>query len=226
MLRLLGTLLRWSLVPILAMLAWAMAGEFFRAARDALGAAFLLWTAAGFGFRLVFHLLWGRLGKEDPFEFIDTLEHELTHALAGYATFSPPVSLSATLREGGEVELKGANPLAVLAPYCLPLWCLAGALIGLAIRPALEAAWNHGLFFLLGMFAWRLSREFRWRQTDLHVYGFLFSTLLVIALLLLCVALLLWMRGLLHWGWLPNAGRRSLHVLDAAWRAARGAAAR
>lgn len=226
MLRLLGTLLRWSLVPILALLAWAMAGALFGAARTALGAAFVLWCGAGFGFRFLFHLLWSRLGKEDPFEFVDTLEHELTHALAGYATFSPPVSLSATLREGGEVELKGANPLAVLAPYCLPLWCLIAALIGLAIRPGLDAAWNHGLFFLLGMFAWRLSREFRWRQTDLHVYGFLFSTLLVAVLLLLCVALLLWMRGLMHWDWLPRAGRRALHALAAAWQGVGDAPAR
>lgn len=213
--RLLGTALRWFLIPFLALLAWAMAVSFLRSAGGALGAGPPLWVAAGFAFRAASHLLWRRLGRDDPFGFIDTLEHELTHALMGYLTFCPPVSLSATLKSGGEVELKGANPLAVLAPYFLPLWCLLAALLGLAVKAGLQSAWGHGQFFLLGWFAWRLCLEYRWRQTDLHAYGFVFSTFAVAILLLLSLGLLLWMRGSMGWAWLPAAGRLSWEELHA-----------
>lgn len=222
MARLLGTVLRWSLVPFLALLALGLGAAFYRAARGSLGPAFPLWCGAGFLFRAAFRLLWGRLGREDPFEFIDTLEHELTHALMGYLTFCPPVSLSATLKSGGEVELKGANPLAVLAPYFLPLWCLLAALIGLAVKPGLQSAWTHGLAFLLGAFCWRLASEYRWRQTDLHAYGFVFSTLAVANLLLLSLGGLLWLRGALEWHWLPEGGRHALRDLGKAFRWATG----
>jgi hypothetical protein len=205
MARLLGILLRWSLVPFLALLAFAMLGGFLGAAQRSLSAGLWLWGAAGFAFRAASRLLWNRLGRDDPLEFIDTLEHELTHALMGYLTLCPPVSLSATLKSGGEVELKGANPLAVLAPYFLPLWCLLTALLGLAVRAGLQAAWDRALLFLLGWFLWRLAVEYRWRQTDLHAYGFVFSTLLTAILMTLSFGLLLRMRGLLGWGWMATA---------------------
>lgn len=223
--RLLGTALRWFLIPFLALLAWAMAVSLLRSAGGALGARSLLWCGAGFLFRAASHLLWRRLGRDDPFGFIDTLEHELTHALMGYLTLCPPVSLSATLKSGGEVELKGANPLAVLAPYFLPLWCLLAALLGLAVKSGLQGAWSHGLFFLLGWFAWRLCLEYRWRQTDLHAYGFLFSTFAVAILLCLSLGLLLWMRGALGWAWLRAAGRLCWEELLAvrAWIGGKGA---
>ena len=103
------------------------------------------------GFRLLFGTLMRRFGRDDPLEFIDTLEHELTHALVGYATLCPPVSLSASLKAGGEVELRGSNPLAALAPYFLPLWTLLALLMGLVVKPCMQTAWNHLIFFLLGM---------------------------------------------------------------------------
>lgn len=213
--RLIGTLVRWSLVPFLLLLAAAMAGGLSRALYGGLGTADWAWLAGGFAFRMAARLAWARLGRDDPFEFIDTLEHELTHALAGYATFCPPVSLSASLKSGGEVELKGTNPLAALAPYCLPLWCLLAALLGLAVKAGLHSAWNHGLLFLLGCFAWRLFREFRWRQTDLHLYGFVFSSVMVAVLLMLSIGLLLWLGGYLGWEWLPLAAREAYQGLGA-----------
>lgn len=223
--RLLGTLLRWSLVPFLAVLAWAMLAGFARGAACSLPPGLLLWCAGGIAFRAAFRLLWRRLGRDDPLEFIDTLEHELTHALMGYLTFSPPVSLSATLKSGGEVELKGANPLAVLAPYFLPLWCLLAALVGLIAKAGLQDAWNRAFLFLLGCFLWRLALEYRWRQTDLHVYGFLFSTLATAILLILTLGLLLGMRGLLGWGWLGEAARHLSADLGAVRRWIAGPAA-
>jgi hypothetical protein len=221
--RLLGMVLRWSLLPFLFLLAQAMASSLFGALRlQGLGPAWALhplalWFAAGAGFRLLFHALVSRLGRDDPLEFIDTLEHELTHALVGYATFCPPVSLSASLKAGGEVELKGSNPLAALAPYFLPLWCLAALALGLVVKPGMQAGWNHLLFFLLGWFCYRLFREYRWRQTDLHAYGFAFSTLCVFILLLLSLGLILQVRGLLSWHWLGASGWRAVNAVPKAW---------
>jgi hypothetical protein len=215
--------LRWCLLPLLFLFAEAMASELFRASRaQGLGAAsvlhpFALWFTAGPAFRLLFGALMRRLGRDDPLEFIDTLEHELTHALMGYATFCPPVSLSASLKAGGEVELKGSNPLAALAPSFLPLWCLLALALGLVVKPGIQGAWNHLLFFLLGWFCYRLFREYRWRQTDLHVYGFAFSTFCVFILLLLSLGLVLSVRGLLSWHWLGAAAIHAWHALPLAW---------
>jgi hypothetical protein len=225
--RLVGMVFRWTLLPFLFLLAEAMAGEFARALRaNGAGLAWLfrplaLWFAAGVGFRLLFGALMGRLGRDDPLEFIDTLEHELTHALMGYATLCPPVSLTASLKAGGEVELRGTNPLAALAPYFLPLWTLLALLLGLVVKPSLQSGWNHLIFFLLGIFCYRLLREYRWRQTDLHLYGFAFSTLSVFILLLLSLALILHARGLLTGSWLGAAGRHAWHSLPLAWDWAR-----
>jgi hypothetical protein len=223
----LGMLLRWCLLPLLFILAEAMASELFRAARaQGLGPSaclhpLALWFLAGLAFRIGFALLMGRLGRGDPLEFIDTLEHELTHALMGYATLCPPVSLTASLRAGGEVELKGTNPLAALAPYFLPLWCLLAVALGMAVKPGIQGGWNHLCFFLLGWFCYRLCREYRWRQTDLHLYGFAFSTLCVASLLLGSLALILHLRGLLHARWLGAALRHAWHSLPYAWERAR-----
>ena len=215
--------LRWTLLPFLFLLAEAMASELFRALRgQGLGPSWAfhplsIWFAAGIGFRILFGALMRRLDRDDPLEFIDTLEHELTHALVGYATLCPPVSLSATLKSGGEVELKGSNPLAALAPYFLPLWCLLVLLLGLVVKPGLQATWDHLLFFLMGWFCYRLGREYRWRQTDLHLYGFVFSTFSVFILLLLSLALILHTRGHLNGKWLGAAGRHAWHSLPVAW---------
>lgn len=221
--RLLGRMLGWAAIPVLAVLALAIAAELFQAIRirlqgpgDLLHPAVLAF-AGGLGFRLLFRGLLARFRREDPLEFIDTLEHELTHALLGYLTLSPPVSLSATLKSGGEVELKGSNPLAALAPYYLPLWCLIALLIGLVVRPATQGAWDILVFFLLGAFAYRLGREFRWRQSDLHVYGFAFSSLSILVLLLLAVGLILHARSLLPLTWLAKVGPEAWRMLQEGW---------
>jgi hypothetical protein len=223
--RMLGRFVAWCAVPVLAFLVAALGIEFAKALGPGLavggapllpaGAAF----AAGIGFRILVRLLASRLRREDPFEFVDTLEHELTHALVGYLTLSPPVSLSATLKKGGEVELRGSNPLAALAPYFLPLWCLAALAVGLVARSGVQGAWNSVVFFLLGAFAFRLFHELRWRQTDLHLYGFTFSLLAVAALLLMVLGVILHARGLLSWSWIARAPGRAWALFLDAWDA-------
>ncbi len=138
---------------------------------------------AGFALRW----LLSRLPGGDPLELVDTLEHELTHALVGTLTFAPPVALTATLRDGGEVELKRSNPLAALAPYCLPLFAVVLAGLTLILRDDWAAAGRLAVAFLLGGFAWRLLREFHFGQSDFRVYGFLFSMVFIAGALPVCL---------------------------------------
>lgn len=224
--RLLGMVLRWTALGPMALLVQAMAIEFWIGLRDSgvgysslahpLALAFL----GGILLRVMIRTGLRRLGRSDPLDFVDTLEHELTHALMGYLTLAPPISLSATLQSGGEVQLKGANPLAALAPYFLPLWGLCAVLVGLVVRPGMQAAWNALVFFLLGAFAYRLSREFHWRQSDLHRYGFLFSLLAVPTLLLACLGIILHARGVLSWHWLTGVWPRFRESVE--WLVNRG----
>jgi hypothetical protein len=229
--RFLGRILCWAAVPVLLVAAAALARELFRAlwlrwdAADGMGPLMrpgLVAFAGGLGFRFLFHALWRRLRRSDPLEFIDTLEHELTHALVGYLTLSPPVSLTADLKGGGEVKLRGSNPLAALSPYFLPLWCLLAAAVGLVVQASIQGTWDILVFGLLGSFAWRLGREYGWRQSDLHVYGFAFSTAAVALLLLLSVGLVLAARGCLEWSWMARGLPEAWGWLRQGWEAARG----
>jgi hypothetical protein len=128
--------------------------------------------------------LWRR---GDPLELVDTLEHELTHAVVGTLTFAPPVSLTATLRGGGEVELRRSNPIAALAPYFLPLYVLALSLLTLVLKTEWLGYGRLAVAFLLGSFAHRLLREFHFGQTDFRAFGFVFSMVFIAATLPLCL---------------------------------------
>lgn len=142
-----------------------------------------------------------RLGKANPMAFIDTLEHELTHALFGYLTLNPPLSLKASLDGDGEVLLKGQNIFTLLAPYFFPLWMSLTALITIFLDAQFRA-WGMSLTLaLFGSFAFRLMAEFRWRQTDLQTYGFFFSTGVVFTLLALCLGSLFALLHLCPWSW-------------------------
>jgi hypothetical protein len=184
--------LRVTLVPLGTAHGWA-----------ALAGAAATWlVVAGFALRW----LLGRLPGGDPLELIDTLEHELTHAITGYLTFAPPVSLSATLRDGGEVELRRSNPLAALSPYCLPLYAAVLAALTLILREGWTSPARLAVAFLLGSFGWRLLREFHFGQTDFQAFGRIFSMVFILAALPLCLLGVLDMAGLLDVPW-REAGR-------------------
>jgi hypothetical protein len=150
----------------------------------ALASSPILWIVVG-GFAL--RWLLARLPGGDPLEFLDTLEHELTHAVVGTLTFAPPIALSATMRDGGEVELKRSNPAAALAPYCLPLFAGGLALLTLVLREEWSTYGRFAVAFLLGSFFWRLLREFHFGQSDFRAYGFVFSMFFIAGALPLCL---------------------------------------
>lgn len=174
------------------------------------------WLIAGLAFAaragLAFFLR--RLGKGNPLAFIDTLEHELTHALFGYLTLNPPLSLKASLDGDGEVLLKGQNVFTLLAPYFFPLWMSLSTLITVFLDAQFRA-WGLTLTLaLFGSFAFRLLAEFRWRQTDLQAYGFFFSTGLVFTLLALCLGMLFALLHLCPWTWLWSLPQRWLLLIQ------------
>jgi hypothetical protein len=177
----------------------------------ALASSPLLWTLVG-GFAL--RWLLARLPGGDPLEFLDTLEHELTHAVIGTLTFAPPVALSATMRDGGEVELKRSNPLAALAPYCLPLFSGGLALLTLVLRDEWSTYGRIAVAFLLGSFFWRLLREFHFGQSDFRAYGFVFSMVFIAGALPLCLLGVLDVAKLANISWKESG---QLFVEQAAW---------
>lgn len=217
MLRPVYWLLRWILA--LALLGGGVAAV--RVALAPLAAPGGLLAAAGttavLAFLGGFAVRWvlARRRDGDPLEFVDTLEHELTHAVAGTLTFAPPVALTATLRGGGEVELRRSNPVAALAPYCLPLYAAVPALLTLALRQGAADAARLIVAALLGSFAWRLTREFHFGQTDFREFGFAFSMVFIAGALPLCVLGLLDVSGLADVSW-TRAGTLFLEQARAA----------
>jgi hypothetical protein len=211
--------IRWILA--LALLGFAVAA--MRLACTPLGSASgwgalasspMLWTLVG-GFAL--RWLLARLPGGDPLEFLDTLEHELTHAVVGTLTFAPPIALSATMRDGGEVELKRSNPAAALAPYCLPLFAGGLALLTLVLREDWSTYGRFAVAFLLGSFFWRFLREFHFGQSDFRAYGFVFSMVFILAALPLCLIGILDIAGLYDMVWI-DSWHLFLSQIQAMWR--------
>lgn len=199
MLRPLYWILRW--IFALALLSFAIAAG--RALLPQADGRALLASAAPWVVLAGFVVRWGlaRLPGDDPLEFLDTLEHELTHAVVGALTFAPPVSLTATLRDGGEVELKRSNPAAALAPYCLPLYAAALAPLTIILRDDWSGWGRLAVAVLLGSFAWRLLREFHFEQTDFHAFGVVFSMAFIAGALPLCLLGVLDTAGLADVPW-------------------------
>ena len=217
MFRVFAWIFRWAVLAALLCLALAV----FRTGAGPLRssenwkhllASPIAWTVlAGWGARFLLTRLW----KNDPLEFLDTLEHELTHAVTGYLTFAPPVSLKATLRQGGEVELPRANPLAALSPYFLPLYATLASLLTLVLKPDFLQYGRFAVAFLLGGFVYRFCREFHLGQSDFGHYGFVFSFFFIAALLPLSIAGILEAARLWHLPW--REGIWPLFVAQGKW---------
>jgi len=201
--RLFAWLIRWTAILVLAGLTVAAVRTALFPLRDTRGwDAFLgsgaFWVCI---LGLASRVLLTRLRRGDPVEFLDTLEHELTHALAGYLTFAPPVSLTATLRKGGEVQLTRTNPVVALAPYFLPLFTTAAAAFTLILNPAWMVYGKLAVAFLLGSFAYRMGREFHLGQSDFREFGIVFSLVSIAVILPMALLGVLDMSGILKIAW-------------------------
>lgn len=125
------------------------------------------------------------------------LGHELTHALAAWATGGSVYAISVGEKEG-HVDLSHSNFLVALAPYCVPFYALAvaaGYRVLLWIKP--EAGGESLFLFLLGgalgahlLFTWDSLTSTR--QPDLDAAGgVLFSVALIAVANALMIMLLL-----------------------------------
>ncbi|MBF0431656.1 MAG: hypothetical protein HQK83_10275 [Fibrobacteria bacterium] len=191
MIKMLLPVTKFALVPLMALLLYVSYKEFFFQLSGIYSLGdfttmlhpSMMMVIVGLSGRAIIDIAFNKLKISNPLAFVDTLEHELTHALFGYLTFSPPISLLATLESGGEVKLKRQNFLVVLAPYFFPLWSIFFACIGFVVKDSLQGGWSLVTSLLFGFFLYRLFLEFRWYQPDLKVYGRIFSSLIVLILL-------------------------------------------
>ncbi len=192
-----------SLLPLAVCLLWAAAKTLAGVAAHSsiaapfgagLGLAFALWAMrrwlifdprgpAGWAARL---LRWGCV-----------LAHELTHALAAWATGGKVYAISVREKEG-HVDVSHSSVFVALAPYCVPFYALVVAVsyrLLLWVRP--DAGGSELFLFLLGgtlgahlLFAWDSLTQVH--QPDLDAAGgVLFSvTLIIIANALMLMFLL------------------------------------
>lgn len=125
------------------------------------------------------------------------LGHELTHAMAAWATGGSVYAISVGEKEG-HVDLSHSSAFVALAPYCVPFYALAVALGYRILLWARPDAGGEALFlFLLGgalaahlLFTW--DSLTRIRQPDLDAAGgVLFSVALIAIANALMVMLLL-----------------------------------
>lgn len=125
------------------------------------------------------------------------LGHELTHAMAAWATGGSVYAISVGEKEG-HVDLSHSSAFVALAPYCVPFYALAVALGYRVLLWARPDAGGEALFlFLLGgalaahlLFTWDSLTQIR--QPDLDAAGgVLFSVALIAIANALMVMLLL-----------------------------------
>lgn len=126
-----------------------------------------------------------------PFEFICTLEHEVTHAIVGLPFLLIPRRMRVSAFAGGHVEQVWHGPrwliplygpgriLSLLAPYFLPtvayLMIALSFLFELAVRPWFGVP----LGFLTTFHVVSTWAETNYRQPDIRNAGVIFSTVFI-----------------------------------------------
>jgi hypothetical protein len=118
---------------------------------------------------------WWLWRKPATGSLVATFEHEVTHALAAWATLHRVTGLRATWRSGGHMTYLGrGNFLIALAPYFLPTLALVAGLL-FALVPGEQATARRAV--LGAALAYHLTstlRELHPGQTDLREAGHAF----------------------------------------------------
>jgi hypothetical protein len=147
-----------------------------------------------FLFGIVAYLLLYVLFLNGRIGFLETLEHELSHAAASLTILHMPGKLVVDPQSGGKaagvVETVGCFWVA-LAPYFLPLFTLPLLLL----RPIMPPPFDRVIDFLLGStlaFHYvRLIKDLRVKQTDITSTGCFFSFVFAIFMNLIFLLLIL-----------------------------------
>ena len=124
----------------------------------------------------IFSVIWYFL-KERLLFFL-TLEHELTHTIAGLICFKAPRHLIVGRTEG-EVGLTGSNWFIALAPYFSPT--IAYAVMALAFIVSASYQWLIAMFMgaALAYHFFSTLKELHFKQPDLQVPGMIFSMIML-----------------------------------------------
>lgn len=123
-----------------------------------------------------FGLLWGLwLRRDTAANWLYTLEHELTHAMAAALTLNRITGLSAE-RGSGHLTYQGhGNWLISLAPYIVPTFCLPVLLVLQLATPSAQPWLMAALGLTLGLHLHGTWVETHAQQTDLQRHGRLAS---------------------------------------------------
>ncbi|UPT74926.1 MAG: hypothetical protein M0D55_04235 [Elusimicrobiota bacterium] len=181
-----------ALLPLSASLAWAAAKTL---AGVAVGSSTAAPFAAGLGLAFAGWAMsrWLFLDPVGPAgwaprltRWCHVLAHELTHAMAAWATGGSVYAISVGEKEG-HVDLSHSNAFVALAPYCVPFYALAVAVGYRLLLWSRPDAGGESLFLLLLGAALGGHLLFTWdsltqtRQPDLDAAGGVLFSLSLIA---------------------------------------------
>ncbi len=142
-------------------------------------------------------------------DFIEILEHELTHAVAALMLFQMPRKLVIDTEgvdkkngdeKGGakkrDTQVAGVTETigcfwVLLAPYFLPLFTLPLLLVKLVVPPPYDRAVDVLIGFTLAFHYVRLFKDLRVKQSDITTAGTIFAAVVSIFLNLLFLVLIL-----------------------------------
>lgn len=109
-------------------------------------------------------------------EFWETFCHELNHTVFALLSFRRVESFFAHAENGGRVTFSGTpNPAIALAPYSYPLFGFCAASLSCLLIPEAKLVVQIAVGFFLAFHLGSVFRDARPRQTDLQIYGYLFS---------------------------------------------------
>lgn len=128
--------------------------------------------------------------------FLETLEHELTHAGASLAMFKMPKKLVVDPKGGGktagETETEAAGCfLVALAPYFLPLFTLPLLLLRPVVPPPFDRVIDSLIGFTLAFHYVRLYNDLRVKQSDIVDTGIIFSVIFSVVMNLVFLLVIL-----------------------------------
>lgn len=195
MYRLLRFFARVSLIPLIC--ALVLEAYLFVTSNVTLQA--LTWLLAGMGaYLLLYVVLFGSQGK--TIQFLETLKHELSHAVISLLLFQMPQVFSVDVRDRkvtGKTTVVGLTGPAKgwffnsLAPYYLPVFTIPL----LPLKPILPLPLRNVADFLIG-FSLALHyvtvvKQFRLYQTDIKNTGRIFSTTITLLFTLIWLVIIL-----------------------------------
>jgi len=144
---------------------------------------------------LVVYFLLYVIALEGSIDFLETLEHELTHAAASIMLFRMPSKLVVDLESGsrkvGEVKTTAGCFLVFLAPYFLPLFTLPLLLLKPIVPPPFDKIIDFLIGFTLAFHYVRVIKNLHGEQSDITKTGTIFSAVVLVFLNLVFLVIIL-----------------------------------